>query len=41
LLRKRFAFSAIGGFDRFDELLLRTLPGLRRFAWLTVLEMEK
>jgi len=41
LLGKRFALSAIGGLDRFDELVMRALPGLRRFAWLTELEMEK
>lgn len=41
LLGKRFALSAISGLDRFDELLMRALPGLRRFAWLTVFEMEK
>jgi SAM-dependent methyltransferase len=41
LLGKRIALSAIGGLDRFDEFLMRTVPGLRRFAWLTALEMEK
>ena len=41
LLGKRFALLAVGGLDRFDEFVMRTLPGLRRFAWLTGLEMEK
>jgi SAM-dependent methyltransferase len=41
LLGKRFALSVIGALDRVDEQLMRLLPGLRRFAWLTVMEMEK
>jgi hypothetical protein len=38
---RRFALSVIGGLDRFDGLVMQTIPGLRRFAWLTMIEMEK
>jgi len=41
LLGKRFALSVIGGLDRFDGVLMKVVPGLRRFAWLTLLELEK
>jgi len=41
LFGRRFALSVIGGLDRFDSLVMKAFPGLRHFAWLTVLEMEK
>jgi len=41
LLGKRFSLSLIGALDRVDEQLMRLLPWLRRYAWLTVMEMEK
>jgi len=41
LLGKRFALSAIGYVDRFDAMLMRVAPRLRRYAWLTLLEMER
>jgi len=41
LLGKNFALAVIGALDRMDQQLMRLLPGLRRFAWLTVMEMEK
>jgi SAM-dependent methyltransferase len=41
LLGKRCALSVIGALDRVDEILMRLSPGLRRFAWLTFMEMEK
>ena len=41
LLGKRFALVVIGALDRLDQQLMRLFPWLRRYAWLTVLEMEK
>lgn len=41
LLGKPFALAVIGALDWLDEQLMRLLPGLRRFAWLTLIEMEK
>lgn len=41
LLGKRFALLVVGALDRMDQQLMRMIPWLRRFAWLTVLEMEK
>jgi SAM-dependent methyltransferase len=41
LLGKQFALAVIGALDRVDEQLMRLLPRLRRYAWLTVMEMEK
>ena len=41
LLGNQFALSVVGGIDRVDGALMKVIPGLRRFAWLTVLEMEK
>lgn len=41
LFGKRFALSVVAHLDHLDALLIRALPGLRRFAWLTLLEMEK
>jgi SAM-dependent methyltransferase len=41
LLGKKFALSVIGKLDGFDQVLMRVRPGLRRFAWLSMLEMEK
>ena len=41
LFGKPFALAAIGALDRVDEQLMRLLPWLRRYAWLTVMEMEK
>ena len=41
LFGKGFALFVIGGVDRFDQLLMKAQPRLRRFAWLTLLEMEK
>jgi SAM-dependent methyltransferase len=41
LLGKRFALAVIGALGRVDQVLMRLLPGLRRYAWLTLMEMEK
>jgi SAM-dependent methyltransferase len=41
VLGKGFALAVIGVLDRVDQVLMRLLPGLRRYAWLTVIEMEK
>ncbi|HXX22850.1 MAG TPA: class I SAM-dependent methyltransferase [Terriglobia bacterium] len=41
LLGKQLALAIIGALDRLDEQLMRLLPRLRRYAWLTVIEMEK
>ena len=41
LFGKPFALAVIGALDRVDEQLMRLLPGLRRYAWLTLIEMEK
>jgi SAM-dependent methyltransferase len=41
LLGKHFALTLIGALDRIDQHLMRIFPWLRRYAWLTVLEMEK
>ena len=41
LLGKRFALRVIGALDRVDGQLMRVFPKLRRFAWLTFMEMEK
>jgi SAM-dependent methyltransferase len=41
LLGKQFALAVIGALDRVDEQLMRLLPRLSRYAWLTVMEMEK
>lgn len=38
---KGTAMRVIGGIDRLDQVLMRALPPLRRFAWLAVLEAEK
>jgi SAM-dependent methyltransferase len=41
LFGKRVALLVISGADKFDQLVMRAQPRLRRFAWLTLLEMEK
>ncbi len=41
LLGKRATLAVLGGVDRFDQVLIGIAPQLRRFAWLTMLEMEK
>lgn len=41
LLGKRAALTIINGMDRIDQVLMRAAPPLRRFAWLTVMELEK
>lgn len=41
LFGKGFALFVIGGVDRFDQLLMKAQPQLRRYAWLTLLEMKK
>lgn len=41
LLGRRLCLSLIDALDRIDEHLMRVFPWLRRYAWLTVLEMEK
>jgi SAM-dependent methyltransferase len=41
LLGKSFALFVIDKIDRADQLMMRIVPRLRRFAWYTVLEMEK
>lgn len=37
----RFALSLIDKLDRFDQQVMRAVPAFRRFAWLSMLEMEK
>ena len=37
----RFALSIVNSLDRFDGLMMKMFPGVRRFAWLTVIEVEK
>jgi SAM-dependent methyltransferase len=41
LLGKDFALFAIDKLDRFDELLMKSFPGLRKLAWYTMLDLEK
>jgi SAM-dependent methyltransferase len=41
LLGKKFALSVIKIADMFDGLLMRFIPGLRGFAWITMVEMGK
>jgi SAM-dependent methyltransferase len=41
LFGKRITLAVLGGVERFDQLLMRLIPPLRRFGWLTMLEMEK
>ena len=41
LLGKRVTLASLGLVDRFDQLLMRLMPSLRRYAWLALLEMEK
>jgi SAM-dependent methyltransferase len=41
LLGRRAALAVIDKLDRFDQIAMRVGPGLRRFAWLSMLEMEK
>ena len=40
-LGKDAALTAIRGLDRFDRILMAMLPPLRRFAWLTMLELRR
>lgn len=41
LLGKGFALAVIDILDRFDQLVMKAQPRFRRFAWLTMLDMEK
>jgi SAM-dependent methyltransferase len=41
LLGRSFALSVIGALDRWDQVAMSVQPWLRRFAWYTVLELEK
>ncbi len=41
LLGKRATLAVLRWVDRFDELIMRCVPFLRKFAWLSMLEMEK
>jgi SAM-dependent methyltransferase len=41
LFGKDFALFVIDKIDRFDEVLMKSFPGLRKLAWYTMLEMEK
>lgn len=41
VMGKNLAMRAINAIDRVDQVLMRTLPPLRRFAWLAVLEVQK
>jgi len=41
VLGKSAALTVIGGLDRIDQLMMRMVPPLRRFAWLTMLELKK
>lgn len=41
LFGQDFALSVINRLDRLDERLMNVQPWLRRYAWLTMLEMEK
>jgi SAM-dependent methyltransferase len=37
----RAAFAAVKALDRVDRLLIRMIPGLARYAWLSMLELGK
>lgn len=41
VLGKNAALTVIGGLDRIDQLVMNVVPQLRRFAWLTMLQLEK
>jgi SAM-dependent methyltransferase len=41
LFGKRITLAVLGAADRLDQLLMRLMPPLRRFGWLTMMEMEK
>lgn len=41
LLGKSVALAVIDKMDQFDQFVMRAEPRLRRFAWLSMLEMEK
>jgi ubiquinone/menaquinone biosynthesis C-methylase UbiE len=41
LFGKRIALAVLGTGDRFDQLLMRLMPSLRRFGWLAMMEMQK
>lgn len=41
LLGKQVTLAVLAAVDRFDRLLMRLMPPLRRFGWLTMIEMEK
>jgi SAM-dependent methyltransferase len=41
LFGERITLAVLGGVDRFDQLLMRLIPPLRRFGWLAMMEMQK
>jgi ubiquinone/menaquinone biosynthesis C-methylase UbiE len=41
LCGKAVTLAVLGGVDRFDQVLMRLVPSIRKFAWLTMMEMEK
>jgi SAM-dependent methyltransferase len=41
MLGKRAALAVLGVVDRFDQLLIRLMPSLRKYAWLSMLELGK
>ena len=41
LASNNIAFWTIKGLDFIDRGMLKAFPGLRRYAWLSMLEMEK
>jgi SAM-dependent methyltransferase len=41
LLGKNVTLAVINGLDRVDQVMMKVQPRLRRYAWLSVLEMEK
>lgn len=41
LLGKSMTLAVLSTVDRFDQVLMRIIPPLRRFGWLAMMEMEK
>jgi SAM-dependent methyltransferase len=41
LLGERFSLAVLGAVDRLDQVVMRLIPGLRNFAWLSVMTMQK
>jgi SAM-dependent methyltransferase len=41
LFGERITLAVLGRVDRFDQLVMRLIPPLRRFGWLAMMEMQK